>query len=102
MKKYAILTECLNCGDKKIWNMEAEAANLQDAGNQAVGHIDNSIMQDDYPLCCPSSPIMILSVKETSEEYTDAQYLLDSLLFGFPEDTGGFNADRDFFNRDDE
>jgi len=64
MKKYAILTECLNCGDKRIWNMEAEAVNLQDVAHQAVGHIDEIIFSEDYVLCCPSSPLMILSAKE--------------------------------------
>ena len=31
------------------------------------------------------------------EPYTEAQQLLDSLLFGSPPDNGGFDGDRDFF-----
>jgi len=67
MKKYEIMTECLNCQENKIWYMDAEAENLQDAENQAVGHIDEQIFSEGYQLCCPSSPLYIIGIRESRD-----------------------------------
>jgi len=71
MKNYIVMTECLNCQENKIWHIAADAENLQDAENQAVRHIDGIIFSEGYNLCCPSSPLYIIGIKESNEPQED-------------------------------